>query len=193
MQGAAANSISDTIPNPPIAAVYVERVGSYSVADLSFEIGLADGSLLPRGPQGGSFSAVGAAVDPEGRIARRKPGSLLLFPEFDSRGGMLTLLTVTNTDPVDDVRAHFVYYGKFGGQNWSGLSTSWRAPRGSSRASPVAIDRRGSFTSRPSGSAALAALLRRHSVSCAAWLPPSRFTTTATSTAWWPAPSSPRS
>jgi hypothetical protein len=116
MEGAVANSVSHSIPNPPIAAVYIERVGSYSVADLPFEIGLADGSLLPRGPQGGSFSAVGAPVDPEGRIARRNPGSLLLFPEFDSRGGMLTLLTVTNTDPVDDVRAHFVYYGKVGGQ-----------------------------------------------------------------------------
>ena len=116
MHGAVANSISHSIPNPPIAAVYVERVGGYSVADLPFELGLADGSLLPRGPQGGMFEAIGTAVDPDGRIARRKPGSLLLYPEFDSRGGMVTLLTVTNTDPVDDVRVHFVYYGKYGGQ-----------------------------------------------------------------------------
>ena len=114
MRGAVANSVSTSVANPPIAAVYVERVGSYSVADLPFELGLANGSLLPRGAQGGGVAAVGAPVDAAGRIARRKPGSLLLYPEFDNRGGMVSLITVTNTDPVDDVRVHFVYYGKYG-------------------------------------------------------------------------------
>ena len=114
MQGAIANSMSHQIADPSIAAVYIERVGPYSVADLPFEIGLADGSLLPRTPMGGFVPAAPAAVDPEGRIQRRQPGSLLLFPEFDSRGGHVTLITVTNTDPVESVHTHFVYYGKYG-------------------------------------------------------------------------------
>ncbi|MFO1010158.1 MAG: hypothetical protein U1F29_08865 [Planctomycetota bacterium] len=51
----------------------------------------------------------------------RNPGSLLLFPEFDNRGGDLTLLTVTNTntgvnaDGSDgSVKVEFVYIGKYG-------------------------------------------------------------------------------
>jgi len=43
---------------------------------------------------------------------RNDPGSLLIFPEFDSRPGAITFLTVTNTntDPVAGaVRVHFNY------------------------------------------------------------------------------------
>jgi hypothetical protein len=53
-------------------------------------------------------------------IDYRRPGSLLLFPEFDARQGMYTLITVTNTDCMysdggatsdgGDVDVHFVYY-----------------------------------------------------------------------------------
>lgn len=45
----------------------------------------------------------------------RRPGSMLLFPEFDSRPGMYTVLTVTNTDCLDsstdggDVEIEFIY------------------------------------------------------------------------------------
>ena len=43
----------------------------------------------------------------------RRPGSLLLFPEFDNRVGDITVLTVTNVDCIDsagrDVEVHFVY------------------------------------------------------------------------------------
>ena len=40
---------------------------------------------------------------------RRQPGSLLLFPEFDNRGGMTTILTVTNTSFDRSVAARFTY------------------------------------------------------------------------------------
>jgi hypothetical protein len=54
---------------------------------------------------------------------KRNPGSLLVFPEFDSRPGSTTLITVTNTDgdftPVGTlyagtVQVEFVYVGKYG-------------------------------------------------------------------------------
>ncbi|MCA8979266.1 MAG: tandem-95 repeat protein [Planctomycetes bacterium] len=43
---------------------------------------------------------------------RRVPGALLLFPEFDSREGVLTMVTVTNTltaNMADDVELEYVY------------------------------------------------------------------------------------
>lgn len=43
-------------------------------------------------------------------IDRRTPASLLLFPEFDSRPGILSLFTITHTDcQGDDVDVEFVY------------------------------------------------------------------------------------
>ncbi len=52
---------------------------------------------------------------------RRVPGSLLLFPEFDNRTGVLTLLTVTNTSCVftgdlaaDSVDVEYVYIDREG-------------------------------------------------------------------------------
>lgn len=44
---------------------------------------------------------------------RRNPGSLLLYPEFDNRGGVVSLLTVTNVDcDGEDVDVEFVYIDK---------------------------------------------------------------------------------
>ncbi len=46
------------------------------------------------------------------------PGSLLVFPEFDSRNGSSTLLTVTNTAPSGDpIAVEFVYIGRYDLQN----------------------------------------------------------------------------
>lgn len=52
----------------------------------------------------------------------RNPGSLLVYPEFDNRTGIVTLLTVTNvevSETASDVEVEFVYVGRFGpqGQN----------------------------------------------------------------------------
>ena len=44
----------------------------------------------------------------------RNPGSLLLYPEFDNRAGVVTVLTITNTDAAgDDVDVEFVYIGRY--------------------------------------------------------------------------------
>lgn len=40
---------------------------------------------------------------------RRRPGSLLLYPQYDSRQGSLTYITVTNTNSTQGVRAEFKY------------------------------------------------------------------------------------
>ncbi|MFN0008686.1 MAG: hypothetical protein ACKVXR_12350 [Planctomycetota bacterium] len=66
--------------------------------------------------------AGGALGDP--CAARRKPGSLLIFPEFDNRTANVTFFTITNTnrdftqDPVTDlpagsVRVHMIYVGRY--------------------------------------------------------------------------------
>lgn len=46
---------------------------------------------------------------PIGPRDRRRPGSLLLYPMFDSRTGAATFVTVTNTDPVNSVEVEFYY------------------------------------------------------------------------------------
>lgn len=46
----------------------------------------------------------------------RNPGSLLLYPEFDNRAGVVTVVTVTNVDvdeQSDPIDAHFFYIGKY--------------------------------------------------------------------------------
>lgn len=46
----------------------------------------------------------------------RNPGSLLLYPEFDNRAGVVTVLTVTNVDAkaeAEDIRVHFHYIGRY--------------------------------------------------------------------------------
>jgi len=63
------------------------------------------------------------ALSPNALADGRKPGSLLIFPEFDNRVGDVSMLTVTNTstdmthDPVTNlpsgsVRVHFIYVGR---------------------------------------------------------------------------------
>jgi len=47
-------------------------------------------------------------ADPCEDIESRKPASLLIYPEFDNRDGIISVLTVGNTGP-SDIRAHFVY------------------------------------------------------------------------------------
>jgi hypothetical protein len=45
----------------------------------------------------------------------RNPASLLLYPEFDNRDGIVTVLTITNTAVnVGDVDVEFVYIGRYG-------------------------------------------------------------------------------
>jgi len=68
-----------------------------------------------------TYCVEGDDPDPEGCACDekspdyRRPGSLLLFPEFDSRPGSYTVLTVTNTDCLtdeydgEDVDVHFYY------------------------------------------------------------------------------------
>ncbi|MFN0006399.1 MAG: hypothetical protein ACKVXR_00715, partial [Planctomycetota bacterium] len=61
-------------------------------------------------------------------VARREPGSLLIFPEFDNRTANVTLFTVTNTNrdfthdsntnlPAGTVRVHFIYVGRYDASN----------------------------------------------------------------------------
>jgi Big-like domain-containing protein len=40
---------------------------------------------------------------------RRRPGSLLLYPQYDSRPGSLTYITVTNTNPSQSVKVEYDY------------------------------------------------------------------------------------
>jgi hypothetical protein len=54
----------------------------------------------------------------------RNPGSLLLYPEFDNRHGVVTVVTVTNTDATgDDVDVEFVYIGRYAGGGGGGSSS----------------------------------------------------------------------
>ncbi len=46
----------------------------------------------------------------------RNAGSLLLYPEFDNRAGVVSVVTVTNVDAqegAEDIRVHFHYIGKY--------------------------------------------------------------------------------
>ncbi len=43
----------------------------------------------------------------------RNPGTLLVYPEFDNRDAIVTLLTVTNTHDTNPVTVEFVYRGKY--------------------------------------------------------------------------------
>ncbi len=112
-EGHVANSSATTISNPGIYGVYVEKVGGYAAADLPFELGSRDGHVLPRSIFGDNSE--GSSTEGEGdAVVRRRPGSLLLFPEFNNLEGSLTLYTVTNTSRTEDVKVHFIYYGKYG-------------------------------------------------------------------------------
>jgi hypothetical protein len=75
----------------------------------------------------GSRIVVGAPTDGAGavhvfgtrRAGSRAAGSLLLFPEFDNRHGIATVVTVTNTDRGEYIDAHFKYVARRGpGSQW---------------------------------------------------------------------------
>ena len=110
--GHVANSTAASLADPAIYGVYVERVGMYTAADLPFEVGGRAGHVLPRTITGDNSEGSGSSGESE-NLARRKPGSLLVYPEFNNLSGELTLLTVTYVSDVDDARVHFVYYGKY--------------------------------------------------------------------------------
>ena len=78
---------------------------------------LQSGHLLPRLLTGDNEEVPGSGSDQDcaEAIARRQRASLLLYPEFDNRHGMRTVVTLTNVSQADDVRAHFIYVGRFGG------------------------------------------------------------------------------
>ncbi|MCA8980273.1 MAG: hypothetical protein H6831_12955 [Planctomycetes bacterium] len=112
--GHVANSSAATIADPGIYGVYVERVNFKVAADLPFESGQRDGHILPRSIFGDNSEAggfTGVAADP---VQRRRPGSLLVYPQFNNLLGELTLVTVTNTSPDQELRVHFVYRGRYG-------------------------------------------------------------------------------
>lgn len=48
-------------------------------------------------------------VAPDALADRNDPGSLLIFPEYDSRVGSYTFITVTNVNTSESVSAHFLY------------------------------------------------------------------------------------
>ena len=57
-----------------------------------------------------TFLGLGASAMADGR----NPGSLLIYPEFDNRDAVVTLLTVTNTNQASPVTVEFVYRGRVG-------------------------------------------------------------------------------
>ncbi len=114
MNGAVATSTVASIQDPAVYGMLLERGGGMGVADLPFEICLQKGHLLPRHLYGDNEEADQDLQDCAVNLGRREPGSLLLFPEFDNRHGIVSMLTVTNVHPSDEVRVHFVYYGKYG-------------------------------------------------------------------------------
>ncbi len=60
-----------------------------------------------------ALAALGMAS--EAMADGRNPGSLLLYPEFDNRAGVVTVITVTNTDAAGgNVDVEFVYIGRYG-------------------------------------------------------------------------------
>ncbi len=116
MSGDVASSTFFSILDPAVYGVYVERVGSTAAADLPFEVCTQSGHLLPRTVNGDNEEQSGVPSDQscEEDHTGRKSASLLLFPEFDNRRGVATVVTVTNTSESSDVRTHFIYVGRFG-------------------------------------------------------------------------------
>ncbi len=113
MSGHVANSGAGQISNPAVYGVLIERGGMASAADLPFEAGRRVGHLLPGNVHGDNDEWDGAnEFDPDANISRRAPGSLLLYPEFDNRNGVVSVITVTNTSH-EEVIVHFVYTGRW--------------------------------------------------------------------------------
>lgn len=114
IDGGVAVSSAASLQDPAFYAVYIERVNGFSAADLPFERCLQSGHLLPNSVSGDNEELPTSDQSCEASIGRREPGSFLLFPEFNNRAGLISLVTVTNTSAASDVRAHFVYIGRFG-------------------------------------------------------------------------------
>jgi hypothetical protein len=114
IDGGMATSRVKSIIDPAVYAVYISQFYDYTVADLPFETSLQRGHLLPNSLFGDNEEQGGGdQIDGISR-GRREPGSLLLYPEFDNRDGVVSLITVTNTHPTKEVRVHFQYIGRFG-------------------------------------------------------------------------------
>ena len=115
MQGKVASSVAHSIPDPAIYGVYVEHAGGASGADLPFEVCKRSGHLFPRGIFGDNEEANPAGgTDCSSNLPRRTPGSLLLFPEFDNRAGVVTVFTITNTNINSATDVHIIYLGRYG-------------------------------------------------------------------------------
>ncbi len=114
IDGGVAVSTAASLQDPAFQAVYIERIAGYTVADLPFERCLQSGHLLPNDVHGDNEEGAAPTQSCESSLGRRKPASFLLFPEFDNRAGQVSLITVTNTNASSDVRAHYVYIGRFG-------------------------------------------------------------------------------
>jgi len=112
MRGNVANSSAGQVNDPAIYGVLIERGGAASAADLPFEVGGRAGHLFPGHVLGDNEEWGGEnAVDEDARSSRRTPGSLLLYPEFDNRGGVVSVLSLTNRSD-EDVSVKFVYIGR---------------------------------------------------------------------------------
>jgi len=113
MRGAVANSTAGHVDDPAVYGVLLERAGRVTVGDAPFEIGGRAGHLSVQTVVGDNEESGGYnAHRPDDNIRRRRPGSLLLYPEFDNRDGVVTLVTLTNVSE-DDVHVHFVYIGRW--------------------------------------------------------------------------------
>ena len=113
MSGRVANSTAATIQNPAIYGVLLERAGRVSVGDAPFEIGGRAGHLNVQQVVGDNEEWGGVnAYRPEINVHRRRPGSLIMWPEFDNRDGVTSIMTLTNVSP-EDVHVQFVYTGRW--------------------------------------------------------------------------------
>ena len=114
IDGGVAVSSAASIQDPAFYAVYVEHILGVRMADLPFERCLQSGHLLPDSVTGDNEESGAAGQSCQDSIGRRKPASLLLFPEYDNRGGEVSLITVTNTNAQAGVTAHYIYVGRYG-------------------------------------------------------------------------------
>lgn len=112
--GGEASSSARSIMDPAVYAVYVERLQLTAAATLPFERCLRTGHLLPDGVMGDNEEAAYSRPDCTSSNGRRLTGSFLLYPEFDSRPGAISVMTVTNTNPTVGTRVHCTYIGRYG-------------------------------------------------------------------------------
>ncbi|MFT7670147.1 MAG: hypothetical protein ACI8X5_002854 [Planctomycetota bacterium] len=115
IDGGVASSATVSIPDPAFYAVLIERIQTKASASLPFESCLQSGHLLSNSLDGDNEELAGITPqDCTSNIARRRAGSLLLYPEFDNLSGTFTVITLTNTSDTESIKAHFVYVGRFG-------------------------------------------------------------------------------